>query len=428
VTAAGLAGSRTIALEDLDFTRIVRPGDTVLWSPGVAEPVPLVERLLAQRQVIGPFTVLFAGAGYTALARPEHADTVRFITGGAVGSSRRLCAAGAAEVLPVHLSELSRLVRSGALPVDVVIAQLARDETGALSHGAASSLVGAAAARARVVVAELNEQAPWTHSRYPPVRADLVVRTSRPLIEVAARSPGPGDEAIAARVVELIGPHATVQLGIGGVPAAVARHLTSRRGLTVHSGVIGDDVVDLVESGAVTEVVTGALIGTRRLFAFAHDEPRIRVEPVSHTHEHAVLRELPAFTAVNSAIEVDLTGQVGAEVAGRAYVGTVGGQVDFVRGALASEGGRSIIALPARTRSGRPRIVPLLESGIVTTGRADADVVVTEYGVAQLRGRTIPERVRAMAAIAHPDDRDALLRAAEHVVGHVRDRPEEGPR
>ena len=163
---------------------------------------------------------------------------------------------------------------------------------------------------------------------------------------------------------------------------------------------IGDAVIDLLASGAVTEVVTGALVGTRRLFAFAHDEPRLRVEPVSHTHDHAVLRGLPEFTAANSAVEVDLTGQVGAEVAGGAYIGTVGGQVDFVRGALASEGGRSIIALPARTRSGRPRIVPVVESGVVTTGRADADVVVTEYGVAHLRGRSIPERVRSMVAIA----------------------------
>jgi acyl-CoA hydrolase len=186
--------------------------------------------------------------------------------------------------------------------------------------------------------------------------------------------------------------------------------------------VIGDSVIDLLGSGAVTEVVTGALVGTRRLFAFAHDEPRLRVEPVSHTHDHAVLRGLPAFTAVNSAVEVDLTGQVGAEVAGGVYVGTVGGQVDFVRGALASDGGRSIIALPARTRSGRPRIVPVVESGVVTTGRADADVVVTEYGVAQLRGRSIPERVRSMLALAHPDDREALRRGAGRVVGHMEER------
>jgi acyl-CoA hydrolase len=420
--SAGLVTARTVALEDLDFTRVVRPGDTVLWSPGAAEPVAVVERLLAQRHRIGPFTVLLAGAGYTDLARPEHADTVRFLTGGAVGSSRLLCDSGTAEVLPVHLSELARLVASGTLPVDVVIAQLTVNERGEPSHGVASSFVGAAARQARTVVAELNGGAPWTHSRHPPGRVDLAVRTSRPLVEVAQRPPSPTDELIAAGVVELIGDHATVQLGIGGVPTAVARHLTARRGLTVHTGVIGDAAADLLDSGAVTEVVTGALVGTRRLFAFAHDEPRLRVEPVSHTHDHAVLRGLPAFTAVNSAVEVDLTGQVGAEVAGGVYVGTVGGQVDFVRGALASDGGRSVIALPARARFGRPRIVPVVESGVVTTGRAEADVVVTEYGVAHLRGRSIPERVRSMVALAHPDDREALRRGADRVVGHIEER------
>jgi acyl-CoA hydrolase len=418
--SAGLVAARTVALEDLDFTRVVRSGDTVLWSPGAAEPVPLVERLLEQRHRIGPFTVLLAGAGYTDLARPEHADTVRFLAPGAVGSSRLLCDSGAAEVLPVHLSEIARLVASGALPIHVVIAQLALNDRGEPSHGVASSIVGAAARRARTVVAELNGCAPWTHSRHPPGPVDLAVRTSRPLVEVAQRPPSATDELIAARVVALIGERATVQLGIGGVPTAVARHLTARRGLTVHTGVIGDAAVDLLGSGAVTEVVTGALVGTRRLFAYAHDEPRLRVEPVSHTHDHAVLRGLRAFTAVNSAVEVDLTGQVGAEVAGGVYVGTVGGQVDFVRGALASDGGRSVMALPARSRSGRPRIVPVVESGVVTTGRADADVVVTEYGVAHLRGRSIPERVRSMVAIAHPDDREALIRRAhDGVVGNI---------
>jgi acyl-CoA hydrolase len=183
--------------------------------------------------------------------------------------------------------------------------------------------------------------------------------------------------------------------------------------------VVGDAVVDLIDTGAVTDIVTGALVGTQRLFDFAHDERRLHVEPVEHTHDHATLRALPGFTAVNSALEVDLTGQVGAEIAGAAYVGTIGGQVDFVRGALAAHDGRSIIALPSRTRTGRARIVPGIPSGIVTTGRADADVIVTEHGTAHLRGRPIPDRVRRMIAIAHPDDREELNRQAhERVAGY----------
>jgi acetyl-CoA hydrolase len=412
---------RPIALDDLDLTRIVRPGDTVLWTHGVGEPLPLVERLLAQRHRIGRFTVLLAGAGYADLVRPEHADVIRFLVGGAVGSNRALCDAGAADILPCHLSEMPHLIRSGIVPIDVVIAQFSEDARGVLSHGAASGFVGTAIRAARTVVAELNDQAPWTHSRQPvdAARVDVAVRTSRKLVEVPARPPSAADERIAARVVELIADRAVVQLGIGGVPTAVAAMLGDRRGLRLHSGVVGDAVVDLIDAGAVTDIVTGALVGTQRLFDFAHDERRLHVEPVEHTHDHATLRALPGFTAVNSALEVDLTGQVGAEIAGAAYVGTIGGQVDFVRGALAAHDGRSIIALPSRTRTGRARIVPGIPSGIVTTGRADADVIVTEHGTAHLRGRPIPDRVRRMIAIAHPDDREELNRQAhERVAGY----------
>jgi acyl-CoA hydrolase len=421
--------------DDIDFTRIVRPGDTVLWTQGAGEPLPLVERLLAQRHAIGGFRVVLGGAGFTDVVRPEHADVVSFTGLGAVGAQRALCRAGAMEILPVHLSELSWLITSRTLRIDVVLAQVSQGPRGELSLSTAGGCAAAALRAARTVIAEINEQAPWTHSR-DPLSADLVdlaVRTSRPPVEVPRRPPSPVDLAIAAHVAGLVPDGSTLQLGIGAVPEAVARLLTGHRDLGLHSGVIGDAVVGLVGSGAVTNAakpvdldrgvsVTGGLLGTRRLFDFAHRNDRIRVDPVDHTHSQDVLRRLPRFTAVNSALEVDLTGQVSAEVAGSAYVGTIGGQVDFVRGALASPGGRSIIALPSRTLSGRARIVPCLSSGIVTTGRADADVIVTEHGVAELRGSTIGERVRKMTAIAHPDDRDALRRQAHDRVAGLRKR------
>ncbi|MEV7007325.1 acetyl-CoA hydrolase/transferase C-terminal domain-containing protein [Streptosporangium sp. NPDC051022] len=421
---------RTVALADLDFTRLVRPGDTVLWTQGVGEPLPLVERLLARRHDIGGFSVLYGGAGYADVVRPEHADVISFLTPGAVGGNRVLCAAGAADILPSHLSDIPKLITAGVLRVDVVIAQLSEDERGTLSFGPAGGYVDTAIRSARTVVAEINDQAPWTHSRHPvdAGRLDVVVRTSRPLVEVTSRAPSATDTAIAENVVDLVADGATVQIGIGAVPNAVAGLLAGRRDLGLHSGVIGDAVVDLISSGAVTNAlkpidrgvsVTGGLIGTRRLFDFAHGNDRVRVEPVTHTHDPDVLRRLPRFTAINSALEVDLTGQVAAEVAGSSYVGTIGGQVDFVRGAFASEGGRSIIALPSRTASGRARIVSRIVSGVVTTARADADVIVTEYGVAELRGRSIAERTRRMIAIAHPDDRESLgEQARDHVVGY----------
>ncbi|MEU0987457.1 acetyl-CoA hydrolase/transferase C-terminal domain-containing protein [Streptomyces sp. NPDC005953] len=428
---ARLEPARITALDDIDFTKVVRPGDTVLWTQGAGEPLPLIEKLLAQRHAIGGFDVVFGGAGFTDVVRPEHADAISFTGLGAVGGQRALCRAGVMEVLPIHLSELSRLITSRTLRIDVVLAQVSEGPGGELSLSAAGGCAAAAVSVARTVIAEVNEQAPWTFSRhtFDAGLIDLAVRTSRRLVEIPGRPPSAVDSAIAAQVAGLVPDGATLQLGIGAVPAAVAGLLTGHRELGLHSGVIGDAVVDLIESGAVTNTakpvdrgvsVTGGLLGTRRLFDFAHRNDGLRVDPVDHTHAPDVLRRLPRFTAINSALEVDLSGQVSAEVAGSAYVGTIGGQVDFVRGALASPGGRSIIALPSRTTSGKTRIVPRLSSGIVTTGRADADAIVTEYGVAELRGTSISERVRRMIRIAHPDDRESLHRLAYDQVAGVR--------
>lgn len=414
----------------VDFAAIVRPGDTVLWTHGAGEPVDLVAGLLSARHDIGPFRVVLGGAGYARTVRPEHADMVRFVGFGAVGSNRALAAAGALDIVPSHLSALPELGRAG-LRADVVIAQLSRHPvTGQLSLGTTVGYLDEAIRAARVVVAEVNEQAPWMHStaRVDEDDLDLVVETDRPLVRVPAPSAGEAERRIGEHVASLIEDGAVLQLGIGGVPAAVVDALTSHRRLGIHSGVIGDGLLRLVAAGVVDNStkpdhlgrgrsVVGGLLGTQALYSFAHLNPELWAEPISCTHDHATLARIPGLVAINSAIEVDLTGQVSAEAIGRRYVGTIGGQVDFVRGALASPGGRSVIALPSRVeRTGRPRIVPTI-AGPVTTARAEADVVVTEYGVAHLRGRTIEDRVRALIAIAHPDDREELERSAHDVAG-----------
>lgn len=395
----------------VDLTRLVRPGDTVTWTQGAGEPTGLIADLMEQRHAIGPFRVFLAGS-YAGSVRPEHADVVSITGLGAVGTNRALCDAGVMDVIPIHLSEVPRLIRHGPLRADVVLTQLAGGER--YSFGTTNGFVADAIPGARVVVAEINDRAPWTHSRFSTVeRVDVAVPISRALVELPARAPAAPEQAIGAHIAACVDDGATVQLGIGGVPAAVAHALRDRRHLRVHSGVIGDAVVDLLEAGVVEPpIVAGALLGTRRLYAFAHDNADVLIEPVTHTHDHAVLRQRSGLVAINSAIEVDLTGQVGAEIAGNRYVGTIGGHADFVRGALAAAGGRSFIGLPSRTPKGIPRIVGRLRSGTVTTSRADADVVVTEHGVAELRGQPIAERVRRMIAIAHPGDREALEREA----------------
>ncbi len=204
------------------------------------------------------------------------------------------------------------------------------------------------------------------------------------------------------------------------MPVAVARALAGHRDLGVHSGVVSDVVVDLVERGAVTNafkgvdrgcIVTGGLFGTRRLYDFADDNPHVHLRAISYTHDLAVLAKVGRFHSINSAVEVDLTGQVNAEVAAGRYLGAVGGQVDFVRGAAAAADGRSIIALRSTTADGeQTRIVPRLQNAPVTTARSDVDVVATEHGIADLRGRSLTERAQLLIAIADPAFRETLER------------------
>jgi acyl-CoA hydrolase len=227
------------------------------------------------------------------------------------------------------------------------------------------------------------------------------------------------DRIIAEKVAAIVPNGATIQLGVGSLPAAIAAALHSHQDLGVHSGVVSDVLVDLIEAGVVTNArkgidagvtVTGGLFGTERLRAYANNNPAVVMRASSYTHNQHVLGRVHALHAINSAIEVDLTGQVNSEIAGKRYLGAVGGQLDFVRGAQRSPGGRSIIALPSITADGKhSRIVASLDGRPVTCPRSDADLVVTEYGVAHLRGCGFHERARRLVAVAHPDFRDALL-------------------
>lgn len=420
-----------IDLGSLDFSEIVRPGDTVLWTQASGEPTSLIRRLMAQRHAIGPFRVFTAGS-YSGVLQAEHADVVTIAGTGAVGTNRALCAMGVMDVVPCHVSDIPKLLRRKELRADVVLLQVSpEDERGRFSLGAFNGYIQAALPIARTVIAEVNDQAPWTHARDDLDSAAIgcLVRTSEPLPEIAAGSPTAIDETITAHVAGLVDDGATLQLGIGGVPNAVAGRLADRRDLGLHSGVIGDAVMELIRGGAITNArkgvepgrsVTGGLLGTRALYDFAHRNPELLVEPVTYTHAPEVLARVRRLVSINGAIEVDLTGQVGAEVGAGRYLGTIGGHNDFVRGALASEDGRSIVGLPSRTAKGASRIVARLGSGVVTAPRADVDAIVTEHGVAQLRGKSIPERVRELLAVAHPDDRERLEREAYEAVAGYR--------
>lgn len=408
-----------LPLDATNLADFVRPGDTVIWSQGPSEPLSLTEPLVRQRGAIGRFRA-FLGSSYGRTFDAAQADVIEFFGLGAVGRTRKMLEAGVLDVVPCHLSQFAALMRAGIVKIDVVLLQVRENDSGAFSYGSVCSYLPDAVRNARVVIAEVNDQAPYTMSshRLDPARIDFAVRVSRPLLDVPSRPSTAEDLAIARHVAPLIENGAVLQIGIGTLPDAILSELQGHRDLGIHSGVIGDGVIQLITSGVVTNAgksadagvsVTGSLFGTKTLIDFAHNNRAIRVDPVSYTHDVAVLTRFEKFTTINSAIEVDLLGQTNSEVANGKYVGTIGGQVDFVRGTQAAERGRSIVALSARASvNGPSRIVASLSSGIVTASRADADFVVTEFGVAELKGRTVKERARQLIAVAHPDDRDEL--------------------
>jgi acetyl-CoA hydrolase len=408
---------KEILLDDLDFASIIRPGDKIVWGAG---PPALVAKLLEQRGRFGPAEVFLAGGR----VRPDDTDVLSFTSFGAMGN-RALAKAGLLHVIPAHLSALNPWFENGLLRADVVLVQLsAPDEKGQYSFGTSHDYASSAICQARVVIAEVNDQSPWTFCQPPvdPARLDIVVRTSRRPGQMAAQAFEESEQQIARHVGRYIEDGSTIQIGIGALPDAVLAGLDDRRDLGIHSGLITDRVADLMIKGVVTNArkpldtgitATAILAGTDRLFTFAHKNPAVRLFSYAHTHNARVLCRLDKFVAINSAVEVDLTGQVNAEIASGVYVGGTGGQGDFVRGAMMAARGHSIIALPATARDGAvSRIVPVLKDVPVTTPRSDADIVVTEFGAAELRGQSIEERIRRMVAICHPRFRDTLQREA----------------
>ena len=408
---------------NLDLSVFIEPNDTVIWTQGTGEPETLTKALADQREHLGGIRA-FLGSCFSDNIRPEHADHIQFVGMGAIGKTRSFVKAGVLGIIPMHLTGITELFRTGQFKIDVVMLQASERSDGELSYGAANSYLPDAIKHASVVIAEINDQAPWTHSvtALPRDKVDYIVRTSRPLLEVPSRGPTEIDMRIAERVTSYIPDGSILQIGIGSLTDAVASCLSSHRDLGLHSGIIGDGCLDLIEAGVINNVtkpidtgvsVTGGLFGTERLFRFANGNSAIRVDPVSHTHALSVIGQFNRFVTVNSAIEVDLTGQINSEVAGGNYIGSIGGQTDLVRGAVASPNGRSLVVLPSRLGADGPsRIVSRLMGGVTSAARADADTVITEYGAAELRGKTIGERVRAMIAIAHPDIREDLERSA----------------
>jgi acyl-CoA hydrolase len=335
---------------------------------------------------------------------------------------RQAIAEGRADFVPIFLSDIPGLFHSGTVKLDVALLQLSPpDSHGLCSLGTSCDAAKAAAETARFIVAEINEQMPRTHGNnvISMDRVHAFVATDRPLVEHHAKRESVVEAKIGELVADLVEDGSTLQMGIGGIPEAVLARLHNKHDLGIHTEMFSDGVVDLVESGAVTNrlkavgtgrIVTSFVNGTRRLFDFVHDNPLVAFYPCDWTNDTSIIRKNPKVVAINSALQIDLTGQVCSDSIGHRIYSGIGGQMDFIRGAALSRGGKPIIALPSTAMGGSvSRLVVELNpgAGVVTT-RGHVHWVVTEYGAVNLHGKSLRERGEALISIAHPDFRGEL--------------------
>lgn len=405
----------------------IRSGDSVYLHGASATPSVLLDALVARAPELHDVRMVHLhceGPGpHLAPAMAGHFRHTALFIG---PNARRAVNEGRADYIPAFLSDVPHLFRRRVVPLDVVLINVSvPDEHGFCSLGTSVDATIAAIESSQRVIAQFNRGMPrtlgdgWVHID----QIDLAVEVDIPPYESPLPPIGPLERRIGANVAELIPNGAVIQMGIGAIPTAVAMDLLDKRDLGVHTEMFTDVMVDLVESGAVTgalkeinrgKIVTAFMLGTERLYRFVDNNPMVEMRQVDYTNDTAVIRRLRRMTAINSAIEIDLSGQVCADSIGQRLYSGIGGQMDFVRGASLAQDGRSIFALPSTTRDGTiSRIVPTLRKGAgVVTTRGHVQTVVTEWGVAELHGRSLAERARALIAIASPDFRAELLAAA----------------
>lgn len=410
--------------------RYIRSGMRVFLSGNCGVPQRLLAALveyaphLENVEIVQVLTV--GPADYVAPGMERH---IRVNTLFISDNVRRAVQEGRADFTPCFLSEIPGLFRSGRLPLDVALIQVSPpDEHGFCSFGVEVGITKPAAHAARVVIAEVNERMPRTlgDSFIHVSRLTAIVPVNYPLPEVRMAEQSEVAQRIAEHIAAMIPDGATLQTGIGAIPDAVLRALTNHKDLGVHTELFSDGIIDLVERGVITgerktlhpgKIVAGFMLGTQRLYEFVHDNPIIELHPTDYVNDPFIIAQNERMVAINSAIEVDLTGQVCADSIGHRFYSGVGGQLDFIYGASRSRGGLPIIALPSTTRlkdgTVVSRIVPMLQPGAgVTTTRNHVRFVVTEWGVADLYGKTIRQRAKALIQIAHPDFREELERKA----------------
>jgi 4-hydroxybutyrate CoA-transferase len=410
-----------------EAVKLIRSGDCVYIHPGCAEPELLVKAMIARADELRKVKIIhLLTRGVADYVLPEMAESFRHVALFSGANVREAINQGRADIVPIFLSEIESLFSSGAMPIDVALIHVSPpDEHGFCSFGVGVDTTKTAAECARLVIAQINPRMPRTlgDSFIHINKIHYAVEAPEEILEFPMGEISDVAMNIGKYIAELIEDESTLQLGIGEIPDALLAFLGDKEHLGVHSEMVSDGVIDLIEAGNITnerktlhpgKIVAGFVLGTRRLFDFIHNNPIFEFHPSRYVNDPFVISRNDRQVSINSAIEVDLTGQVCADSIGYSFYSGIGGQVDFVRGAARSRGGKPIIALPSTAhRETISRIVPSLrEGGGVVTSRGDVHYVVTEFGVAYLHGKSVRERCRSLIDIAHPKFRGELEKSA----------------
>ncbi|HYU47824.1 MAG TPA: acetyl-CoA hydrolase/transferase C-terminal domain-containing protein [Terriglobales bacterium] len=408
--------------------RCVQSGMRVYIQPGCAEPETLVEALMQRGSHVEDVEIVhMMTMGTAPYVSPEMAGHFRHNAVFIGANVRDAINDGRADYTPIYLSEIEELFVSGAMPLDVALVQVSPpDSHGFCSFGVGVDTTLTAAHQARYVVAQVNDQMPRTYgdSFIHVSEIDVVVESSRPLCEMKKVEITEMHTAIARNVASLIEDGSVLQTGIGGIPDAVLPLLTDRKDLAIHSELVSDGVIPLIEAGIITgerknfkprKIIVGFILGSKRIFDFVDNNPIFEFHPTAYVNDPVLIARNDRMVAINSALQVDLTGQVCSDSIGNQFYSGIGGQVDFLRGASRSKGGKPIIAISSTAKNGAiSRIVPMLSPGAgVVTSRGLVRYVVTEFGVAYLHGKSIRERAQALIEIAHPKFREELYAYCE---------------
>ncbi len=414
--------SRAVSAEEA--VRGITSGMRVFMHGAAATPTPLVEALCARTDLENVELCHLHTAGPSPFVAPGMAGRIRSVSFFAGAPVREAIAAGRADFIPVFLSDIPGLFRSGAMPLDAALVQVSPpDRHGICSLGTSVDAARSAVDCAKLIIAEINDQMPRTHgaTMLPLARIAAFFHTNRPLWEHPPEPETPETARIGEIIAGLIEDGATLQTGIGSIPNAVLSRLGDKHELGVHTEMFSDGLIPLIEGGVVTNrhkavhpgrTITSFINGTRRLYDFVDDNPLVEFHPCDRTNDTNLLRKLNRLVAVNSALQVDLTGQVCADSVGHRIYSGIGGQMDFLRGAALSPGGKAILAFPSTAKHGTvSRITYELAPGAgVVTSRGHVHWVVTEYGAVNLHGLSLQRRAEALIGLAHPDFRAELRR------------------